>query len=136
MTETKVYTMEECKKHNTIDDCWLVMFDKVYNVTPFMDDHPGGSEIMLDVTGRDSTEDFEDVVHSSTARKQLEEFYIGDLHEDDKAKLKSSGGAFATASSGAAKPSGGQSPIMTMIKALLPFLIIALAFYYNKSKSA
>lgn len=49
-------------------------------MTAFLDEHPGGSEIMVDVTGRDATDDFEDVVHSSTARKQLEGMYIGDLH--------------------------------------------------------
>merc|ERR1719277_924415 len=91
MTATKVsrvYTLEECKKHNTYDDCWIIMFGKVYDVTKFLDDHPGGGEIIVDVTGRDATEDFEDVVHSGTARKQLEGLVIGDLHEDDKKNLK------------------------------------------------
>ena len=135
--EAKVYTLEECKKHNTIDDCWLVMYEKVYDVTPFMDDHPGGSEIMLDVTGRDSTDDFEDVVHSSTARKQLEGFYIGELHEEDKQKLKT-----AASSSAAAAPTStytkkeGPGPIVTFIKAILPFLILIIALYPKLNKSA
>lgn len=32
---------------------------KVYDVTPFMDDHPGGGEIMLSAAGKDGTQDFE-----------------------------------------------------------------------------
>ena len=32
---------------------------KVYDVTPFMDDHPGGGEIMLSAAGKDATNDFE-----------------------------------------------------------------------------
>ena len=104
-------------------------------MTKFLDDHPGGSEIMVDCAGRDATEDFEDVVHSSTARKQLEGLVIGDLHEDDVAKLREAGGV--TKASSAAAVTGAQkhqSPMVTLIKAILPFVLIALAFLYNKYK--
>ena len=57
---------------------------KVYDVTPFLDEHPGGEEILLENAGIDSSENFEDVGHSSDAREMLEEYYIGELHEDDK----------------------------------------------------
>jgi len=56
----------------------------VYDVTPFLDEHPGGEEILLENAGIDSSENFEDVGHSSDAREMLEEYYIGELHEDDK----------------------------------------------------
>ena len=56
----------------------------MYDVTPFLDEHPGGEEILLENAGIDSSENFEDVGHSSDAREMLEEYYIGELHEDDK----------------------------------------------------
>jgi len=132
----KLITMAECKKHNTEEDCWLVMFDKVYDVTAFLDEHPGGSEIMVDVTGRDATDDFEDVVHSSTARKQLEGMYIGDLHPEDKAKLKGVANANGTSTGKATGKgaSGPVNPLVTFIKTILPFLVLALAYVAYKSK--
>ena len=35
-------TLEELAKHNKKNDCWLAIYDKVYNVTPYMKFHPGG----------------------------------------------------------------------------------------------
>lgn len=109
---------------------------QVYDVTKFLDDHPGGTEIMVDVTGRDATDDFEDVVHSSTARKQLEGLYIGELHEDDKAKMRSAGVANAPAGASKASPQAAPNPAVTFIKAILPFLLIAVLFLYQKGSAA
>lgn len=41
MAETKSYTVEELKEHTTEEDCWLAIHGKVYNVTEFLDEHPG-----------------------------------------------------------------------------------------------
>lgn len=38
---TKVFTLEECKAHRTEKDCWLIIHGKVYDVTEFLDEHPG-----------------------------------------------------------------------------------------------
>jgi cytochrome b involved in lipid metabolism len=38
---TQVYELEECKRHTSQNDCWLVINGKVYNVTDFLDEHPG-----------------------------------------------------------------------------------------------
>ena len=57
---------------------------KVYDVTQFVDEHPGG-DIMLDGAGRDATQDFNDIGHGEDARNQLEEFLIGRL-ADSKSK--------------------------------------------------
>ena len=66
-TEKKIGFEELCK-HNTLEDLWLAIDGIVYDVTPFMDDHPGGGEIMLSAANKDGTDDFEDVGHSPHAR--------------------------------------------------------------------
>eukprot|EP00201_Polytomella_parva_P008693 CAMPEP_0175049826 /NCGR_PEP_ID=MMETSP0052_2-20121109/6935_1 /TAXON_ID=51329 ORGANISM="Polytomella parva, Strain SAG 63-3" /NCGR_SAMPLE_ID=MMETSP0052_2 /ASSEMBLY_ACC=CAM_ASM_000194 /LENGTH=131 /DNA_ID=CAMNT_0016313993 /DNA_START=27 /DNA_END=419 /DNA_ORIENTATION=+ len=46
-------TMEEVKKHNTAEDAWTTLNNKVYNLTPYLKFHPGGSSILLKVAGKD-----------------------------------------------------------------------------------
>ena len=50
----KVYSMAEVAKHTAKDDCWFVVKGKVYNGTPFLEDHPGGAASILIVGGHDS----------------------------------------------------------------------------------
>merc|ERR1719334_642122 len=70
---------------------WTVIHDKVYDITKFLDEHPGGEEILIENAGIDATENFEDVGHSSDAREMLEEYYIGEVHEEDKTGSKDKG---------------------------------------------
>ena len=37
----KLYTLEEVAEHNTNDSLWCVINDKVYDITPFISNHPG-----------------------------------------------------------------------------------------------
>ena len=74
----KKFAMSEIEKHDTKEDCWIVVKDKVYDATKYLDDHPGGAASILLAAGQDCTEEFE-ALHSSKAWKILEEYYIGDL---------------------------------------------------------
>ncbi|KAI3930470.1 hypothetical protein MKW92_034076 [Papaver armeniacum] len=76
---TKLYTVEEASKHNTKQDCWLILDGKVYNVTKYLDDHPGGDDVLVNATGRDAIEDFDFVGHSKSARELMETYLIGEL---------------------------------------------------------
>jgi cytochrome b involved in lipid metabolism len=51
MAETKVYKLEDLKKNNTEKSCWLAVNGKVYDVTTFLEEHPGGYDIILSSTG-------------------------------------------------------------------------------------
>ena len=61
---------------------WLAIDGIVYDVTPFMDDHPGGGDIMLSAAGKDGPDDFEDVGHSPHARELLKRFKVGTFKGD------------------------------------------------------
>ncbi|OJD09373.1 hypothetical protein AJ78_09074, partial [Emergomyces pasteurianus Ep9510] len=65
--------------HNTKKDLYVAIHDKLYNVSSFVDEHPGGEEVLLDVGGQDATEAFEDVGHSDEAREILEGLVVGKL---------------------------------------------------------
>ncbi|XP_053721615.1 cytochrome b5 [Synchiropus splendidus] len=82
------YRMEDIRKHNMSTDTWLVIHNKIYDVTKFLEEHPGGEEVLLEQAGSDATESFEDVGHSIDARDMLQQYYVGDLHMDDRQKVK------------------------------------------------
>jgi cytochrome b involved in lipid metabolism len=48
---TTTYTLEEVSKHKKHGDTWCVIKNKVYDVSKFMDQHPGGEEVLLDSAG-------------------------------------------------------------------------------------
>ncbi|BEJ02112.1 hypothetical protein CcaverHIS631_0607940 [Cutaneotrichosporon cavernicola] len=51
----RLITYAEVQKHNSQDDCWVVIGDKVYDLTKFAHIHPGGSTPIHKVAGRDAT---------------------------------------------------------------------------------
>lgn len=76
--EIRNYTREEVAKHNKRDDCWLIVDNKVYDVSSFVDSHPGGDSILANA-GKDNTAGFYGPQHPDTTREQIEEYYIGNL---------------------------------------------------------
>lgn len=84
MTQTKTVTLEEVKQHNTRNSVWFVIHNKVYDVTKFMDEHPGGEEVLLEQAGKDASEIFEDVSHSADAKDLMKNYLVGQLPENER----------------------------------------------------
>jgi len=80
-TGLEVISLEEVSYHCTMEDGWMVIFDKVYDVTDYLesDKHPGGLDVMMEYLGYDATMAFRGVGHSKAALKTLEKFLIGIL---------------------------------------------------------
>ena len=36
------FSKEHIKIHNKKDDCWIIVYNKVYDITNFLKEHPGG----------------------------------------------------------------------------------------------
>ncbi|XP_049475550.1 cytochrome b5 isoform X1 [Panthera uncia] len=83
----KYYTLEEIQKHNHSKSTWLILHHKVYDLTKFLEEHPGGEEVLREQAGGDATENFEDVGHSTDARELSKTYIIGELHPDDRSKI-------------------------------------------------
>ncbi|KAI1101617.1 hypothetical protein F4804DRAFT_335101 [Jackrogersella minutella] len=60
----------EVAKHNTISSCWIVVNGKVYDVTPYLEHHPGGAAILVKQGGRDATPEFR-TIHSPDVLEYL-----------------------------------------------------------------
>ncbi|KAF9610956.1 hypothetical protein IFM89_025989 [Coptis chinensis] len=71
---------QECHRdHTPVNVSFARVGLAVYDVTKFLEDHPGGDEVLLSAAGKDATDDFEDVGHSSSARAMMDEYYVGDF---------------------------------------------------------
>eukprot|EP01080_Neovahlkampfia_damariscottae_P007578 gene7578-11902_t len=77
------FTELEVSCHDSPDDCFIILYDKVYDVTDWIDEHPGGAELVTDDAGRDATETFESAGHAITGHhlKFMEQFYKGNLEK-------------------------------------------------------
>ncbi len=53
-----IVTSSILSRHNTITDCWTALGDKVYNITPYLDFHPGGIDELMRCAGKDGTDLF------------------------------------------------------------------------------
>ena len=71
--------MEDVKAHNKADDCWLVISGKVYDITSFLSDHPGGKKAPLMVSGGDATEEFEMLHKPEVLDKYAKDLLIGTI---------------------------------------------------------
>jgi hypothetical protein len=104
-------SLEELVKHNTEASCWIVGGRYVYDVTRFMDRHPGGTSSLMKRAGgvKDCTTDFN--FHNRQAQAMWKQYMIGVLDDRAMNHMKVYGGVTAESLvSLAPKKSGGTSP--------------------------
>lgn len=70
-------TEEELKKHNKKDDCWICIRGFVYNVSPYMEYHPGGEDELMKAAGSDGTDLFDQVHRWVNYESMLKECLVG-----------------------------------------------------------
>ncbi|MDO8341134.1 MAG: cytochrome b5-like heme/steroid binding domain-containing protein [Candidatus Woesebacteria bacterium] len=77
------YALNDIFTHSTINDCWTVIDDGVYDVTKFISQHPGGDKIIM-ACGINVTDLFNGTsplgrMHSEVAKKILSGMKIGNF---------------------------------------------------------
>merc|ERR1719321_2396542 len=87
---------EEVAKHNSKASCWVILHDRVLDVTSFLGDHPGGELAILTFAGKDATEEFDMIHPPDVIDKYL-----------SKDKVLGMVGAAGASPAAAAAPSGG-----------------------------
>lgn len=84
-TTNLILSSAELYKHNSGKSCWLLISGKIYDVTTFLNQHPGGASTILPTCGTDATVAYDTKggtrSHSSSATAMLAAYYIGNLDQ-------------------------------------------------------
>lgn len=76
----EVFTWQDVAEHNSEESAWIAIDGKVYDVTEFVDKHPGGKELLLLSVGREATDLFNSYHPFTTKpRAVLNKYCIGSL---------------------------------------------------------
>ncbi|BGO89101.1 hypothetical protein NBRC10512_003846 [Rhodotorula toruloides] len=126
MSAPKVYTWDELKSDEAKSKSGILMLihGKVYAISKFLDEHPGGDEVLFGEVGRDATEAFEDVGHSDEAREILKKYYVGEGPEGTASAASGAKAPRDAAGGKATESSGG-------FTYLLPLAFLAAYFAYK-----
>lgn len=80
-TTSTALTKANVAKHNTANDCWIIINKNAYNVTTYLTDHPGGSEEIIRTCGTDATAAYDAIKggrgHSAAAIQVLPSLLVG-----------------------------------------------------------
>lgn len=88
MGRTNSVTLDELRKHNKEDDCWMAIRGRVYNVTKYMEYHPGGVDELMRGAGMDATDLFDEVHKWVNYSSMLAKCYIGPLQVTSTSSIK------------------------------------------------
>ncbi|KAL1897040.1 hypothetical protein Sste5346_004245 [Sporothrix stenoceras] len=101
----KIYDAEEVAKHTSVESCWVVLYGNVYDVTEFLPSHPGGSRIILQLAGKDCTEEFDPIHPPGTLDELSPESLLGKVDEASLKRLEEKANTAAQSSSGGSSSS-------------------------------
>ena len=73
------YTTAEVAKHCTKDDCWIIIGEMVYDVSPFVGQHPGGVGPMVNLAGKDCTDVFANYHSARVYKYMLPRYIVGEV---------------------------------------------------------
>jgi cytochrome b involved in lipid metabolism len=71
------YSISEIKRHNTENDCWIYTNEIVYNVTQYLDHHPGSKLAILRYAGQNCDSHFK--FHSKQGQRIWDQYKIGTI---------------------------------------------------------
>ncbi|CAO1948924.1 unnamed protein product [Urochloa humidicola] len=132
--EAKLFTASEVALHASRKDCWVVIGGKVYDVTKFLEDHPGGEDVLLHASASgsgDATEAFEEVGHSTSAISMMDSYLIGTIKgyvRPSASKSTDPWGLDEPPNSSTMQGNKGPPNPNTFLDFLLPLFVLGLAF--------
>ncbi|KAI1815078.1 cytochrome b5-like heme/steroid binding domain-containing protein [Poronia punctata] len=82
----KKYSVKEVGGHNSKDSLWLVIDGEVFDVTGFVDEHPGGMKVLNGVAGKDATKKFDKYHRRAILERYKPRLQIGIVDNDAAAE--------------------------------------------------
>ena len=91
------FSAAEVQRRLAAGACWVRRGARLYDLTGFVRQHPGGEQLLWARAGQDVSADLDGPPHqhSANARRWLEQYYVGDLQGDPEVQ-----------------PSGGPTPLL------------------------
>ncbi len=77
ISDRQSFSWQEIKKHNNHNDCWIVIDQYIYDITHWINKHPGGNVLAI-LAGEDASAMFYSS-HFKLSKKMLEPFFIGSV---------------------------------------------------------
>lgn len=87
MTELKQFTRAEIANSGE-KITRIIIHDKVYDVSKFLNEHPGGEEVLLEQAGKDASDNWDDVGHSNDAIELMKSYLIGEIVKGERKNSK------------------------------------------------
>mmetsp|Transcript_41364 Transcript_41364/g.88118 ORF Transcript_41364/g.88118 Transcript_41364/m.88118 type:complete len:143 (-) Transcript_41364:108-536(-) len=129
--DRKCISQEELAKHNTEKDAWICVYGLVLNLpADFLDQHPGGPEVVTCMAGQDATKEFEDIAHSDSAKTWANKYVIG--YMDGSSEEVQTSDLMALGAEHKGGGGGGSGPVIGIVVAL----ILAVLGYFALNKSS
>ncbi|PKK41542.1 hypothetical protein CI102_14911 [Trichoderma harzianum] len=88
MAEAVEYSQKEIELHNSAGDAWMVIHGEVYDVTKYIQSHPGGVDVLIEAAGTNASEAFDNAGHSDDAFDLMVPLRIGKLKGYKKRKAR------------------------------------------------
>ena len=77
MSKLRGIFMEEISRHDSKEKgIWIIINNLVYDVTDFLDKHPGGAGFLLTVAGEDATDEYESACHPKSSIQEANKLYL------------------------------------------------------------
>jgi alkylation response protein AidB-like acyl-CoA dehydrogenase len=92
---TQTYSRDEVAKHNNADDLWCIIDHRVYDLTDFVDAHPGGNVVLNQVAGTDATAAFYNL-HRQEVIQKYKSLCIGTIEGEKPEIIEQNPGDLST----------------------------------------
>lgn len=73
------YTTAQVAEHCTREDCWIILDHRAYDITRFVDKHPGGVGPVVNMAGKDATDVFDNYHAARVYKTMLPQYLVGEV---------------------------------------------------------